>query len=149
MPLYTIGYEGMAIGDFIARLKAARIGLVVDVRALPLSRKRGFSKTMFAKLLQRDGIRYEHRVALGTPNPIRSRYKRDHDFAALRVEFEKYLAHQGDAVAELIALVAGERACLVCFEADAALCHRSIVAEAVQRHGGPKTVHLHQGGKLP
>jgi uncharacterized protein (DUF488 family) len=142
MALYTSGYEGLAIEDFLARMRKAKIELVVDVRALPLSRKPGFSKNSFADHLAKAGIRYAHRGALGTPKPIRARYKRDHDFAALRVEFEKYLAHEDDAIAELIALIGKTRACLVCFEADPALCHRTIVAEHVRQQGGPKALHL-------
>ncbi len=143
MPLYTLGYEGSAIEDFVAALKRAKIELVVDVRALPLSRKPSFSKKALAKTLEKEGIGYAHRVALGTPKPIRARYKRDGDFAALRVAFEKYLAHQELALAELVDLVKGKRACLVCFEADPALCHRSIVAEEARKRGAAKVVNLH------
>jgi uncharacterized protein (DUF488 family) len=42
--LYTIGYEGTDIDRFVATLKAVGVQLLADVRALPLSRKRGFSK---------------------------------------------------------------------------------------------------------
>jgi len=142
MTLYTLGYEGMVLDDFIVRLKEARIELVVDVRALPLSRKRGFSKRALAAALEKDGIRYAHRVLLGTPKSIRARYKRDHDFAALKIEFEKYLGDQTLSILELVELVAGTRACLVCFEADPALCHRSLVADAAHKLGGPKVEHL-------
>ena len=143
MPLFTLGYEGAAIDDVIARLKRARVDLVVDVRALPLSRKPGFSKTAFAKHLADAGIDYRHRVALGTPKPIRARYKSDHDFGALRAAFEKYLAHQEIALAELVDLVKARCACLVCFEADPELCHRSIVADHARKLGAPKAQHLH------
>ena len=142
MPLYTIGYEGRALDDVLGTLKANRVGLVVDVRALPLSRKRGFSKTAFAQALAGAGIAYAHRVALGTPKAMRARYKRDRDFAALAVEFRKYLGNQTHSLLELIELVRGKRACLLCFEADPALCHRSLVAEAARKLGGPAAKHL-------
>lgn len=143
MPLFTLGYEGRAIEDVILCFKKARVDLVVDVRALPLSRKPGFSKNAFARHLADAGIAYAHRVALGTPKPMRARYKRDHDFGALRVAFEKYLAHQEIALDELVDLVKGRRACLVCFEADPELCHRSIVADHARRLGVAKVEHLH------
>jgi uncharacterized protein (DUF488 family) len=142
MPLFTIGYEGKALDDILGRLKADNIDLVVDVRALPLSRKRGFSKKAFAAALKGVGIDYAHRIALGTPKPMRTRYKRDHDFAALRIAFEEYLGHQTHSLMELVELVRGKRACLLCFEADPALCHRSLVATAAQRLGAPPATHL-------
>lgn len=142
MTLFTIGYEGMALDDMLGKLKANKIDLVVDVRALPLSRKKGFSKNALAKALEGVGIAYAHRVALGTPKPMRTRYKRDHDFAALKVAFEKYLEDQTYSLMELNELVKGKRACLLCFEADPNLCHRSLVAAAARRLGGPPAKHL-------
>src|SRR3546814_11178303 len=38
--LATIGYEGAALAEVIATLQAADIRLVIDVRALPISRDR-------------------------------------------------------------------------------------------------------------
>jgi len=46
--LFTLGYEGLTIEAFIARLQAAQVKTVVDVRELPLSRKKGFSKSASA-----------------------------------------------------------------------------------------------------
>lgn len=142
MALFTIGYEGSALDDVLGRLHANRIDLVVDVRALPLSRKRGFSKKALAAALSEIGIAYEHRVALGTPKPMRTRYKRDKDFAALAAQFKKYLGGQTHSLMELNDLVKGRRACLLCFEADPALCHRSLVAEAARKLGGQAAKHL-------
>jgi uncharacterized protein (DUF488 family) len=75
--IYTFGYEGLTIERFIERLKSARISLVVDVRATPLSRKRGFSKVAFAQALGAAGITYVHAKAMGCPKVVRDRYKRD------------------------------------------------------------------------
>jgi uncharacterized protein (DUF488 family) len=142
MALYTAGYEGLSVQDFIYRVRAAGIDLVVDVRALPLSRKPGFSKRALDAALDDVHIAYAHLAALGTPKPIRARYKRDHDVTALRRDFGQYLADQEPALADLAALIRGKNACLVCYEADPALCHRSLVAEAVQRFGAPAAIHL-------
>lgn len=38
--LFTLGYEGLSIDAFIARLQAAQVKTIVDVRELPLSRKK-------------------------------------------------------------------------------------------------------------
>ena len=49
--LFTIGYEGRALDELIAELQAHRIDRVIDVRELPLSRRRGFSKTPLREAL--------------------------------------------------------------------------------------------------
>jgi uncharacterized protein (DUF488 family) len=42
--IYTIGYEGTDIERFVRTLKIVGVEQPVDVRAVPLSRKKGFSK---------------------------------------------------------------------------------------------------------
>src|SRR5438270_2319328 len=67
MRIFTIGYEGTTVPEFIAALKAAGVDRVIDVRALPLSRRPGFSKSPLRAALDEAGIEYVHLKALGTP----------------------------------------------------------------------------------
>jgi uncharacterized protein (DUF488 family) len=149
MTLFTFGYEGLSIDAFIARLKKAGVRTVLDVRQLPLSRKPGFSKGALSTALHATGIVYAHVPALGCPRPIRDRYKVDGDWAAYVKAFSAYLAEQGEAVAELARIAKKTSACLICFEADFNRCHRSIVARATARAGGPRVVHLTIKGEIP
>ncbi|MFL4993855.1 MAG: DUF488 family protein, partial [Microvirga sp.] len=43
--VFTIGYEGADVDRFLTTLKDAGVGALADVRAVALSRKRGFSKS--------------------------------------------------------------------------------------------------------
>ena len=149
MTLFTFGYEGLSIEAFIARLKKAGVRAVLDVRQLPLSRKPSFSKGALSTALHATGIVYAHLPALGCPRPIRDRYKADGDWAAYVKAFSVYLAGQGEAVAELARIAKKTSACLVCFEADFNRCHRSIVARATARAGGPRVVHLTIKAEIP
>ena len=45
MRIFTIGYEGTTVPEFITALRRAGVERVIDVRALPLSRRPGFSKS--------------------------------------------------------------------------------------------------------
>ena len=67
MRIFTIGYEGATMDDFLSALKQAGVERVIDVRALPLSRRPGFSKTPLQNALAEAGIEYVHLKALGTP----------------------------------------------------------------------------------
>ncbi len=149
MTLFTFGYEGLSIDAFIARLKKAGVRTVLDVRQLPLSRKPGFSKGTLATALHANGVLYAHLPALGCPRSIRDRYKADGDWPAYVKAFSAYLAGQGEAVAELARVAKKTSACLVCFEADFNQCHRSMVARATARAGGPRVVHLTIKGEIP
>jgi uncharacterized protein (DUF488 family) len=128
--LYTLGYEGLSLDIFLARLKAAGIETVIDVRANPLSRKRGFSKRSFASALESAGVDYKHIPALGCPKHVRDQYKRDMDWAAYTKGFLIYLRAQSTALAELVDIANASSCCLVCFEADFNRCHRKFVSEA-------------------
>src|SRR5690242_21925538 len=67
MRIFTIGYEAATMPDFIAALTSAGVKRVIDVRALPLSRRPGFSKTPLKGALAEADIDYVHLRALGTP----------------------------------------------------------------------------------
>lgn len=130
--IFTIGYEGATQAELIAALEAAGVRLVIDVRAVPLSRKPGFSKNVLAAGLKEAGIDYVHLKALGTP-PAGREAARKGDLAT----FERVYAAQletpeaGAEAARMIAL-AGERpSALLCFERDPAQCHRTPLREAV------------------
>src|SRR5262249_33732829 len=66
-PIFTIGYEGASVGAFVAALREAGVTLVLDIRAAPVSRKKGFSKTPLAQQLSEEGMGYRHLRGLGTP----------------------------------------------------------------------------------
>ena len=57
--LFTVGYEGRALDEMIAELVRAGVERLVDVRELPLSRRRGFSKTALGESLRGAGIATE------------------------------------------------------------------------------------------
>ena len=140
--LYTSGYQGLNIDQFIVRLQMAGVETLVDIRATPYSRKPDFSKQALADHLEAAGIAYRHMPALGCPKPIRDAYGGDH--AQYEQHFKRYLATQQDAVDALSAFSQTTRACLLCFEADHRECHRSLVAEACQLVQAMPVVHLGQ-----
>ena len=76
MKVFTIGYEATTMADFLAALARAGVQRVIDVRALPLSRRPGFSKTSLAASLAEAGIGYVHLKALGTPKRGRDAAKK-------------------------------------------------------------------------
>lgn len=140
--LYTLGYEGYDVAAFIERLRAAGVQTVVDVRELPLSRKKGFSKTVFSESLGVAGIAYLHMPTLGCPKVVRDAYKLDGDWVRYTRGFMKHLHEQGACVRELAKIAGSTTVCLVCFEADFSACHRTYVGRAAQRVGSPQLKHL-------
>lgn len=140
--LYTFGYEGLDIAEFIARLQATGVHAVVDVRELPLSRKKGYSKTALCERLQQAGISYFHVPALGCPKPIRDRYRADGDWDRYSRDFHTYLAGQTETLQDLAKFTRATTACLICYEADFSRCHRTYVARAAHRLGALAVTHL-------
>jgi hypothetical protein len=60
--IYTIGYEGTDIERFVQTLKIVGVEQLVDVRAVALSRKKGFSKNGLRNRLEADRSGRERRV---------------------------------------------------------------------------------------
>lgn len=137
MELATIGYEKAPLPEVIGRLQAAGVELLVDVRAVAASRRAGFSKTMLAATLAAHGIDYLHLRALGTPKAGRLAARAGRH-AEMRAIFEQHLA-SAEAQLQLAALrelVAQRRVALLCYEAQAAHCHRAVLAERLQAELG-------------
>ena len=142
-PLFTIGYEGKTQDEMVDELEAAGVALVIDVRAVAASRRPGFSKTMLGNTLKKHGIEYLHLRALGTPKEGRIA-ARAGKIEKMHKIFEKQL-ETPEAQLELAhakEIVGKRRAALLCFEADAARCHRTIVAERLYKSLGCKIENL-------
>ncbi len=141
--LKTVGYELTSIEDFIATLLNAKIKCVIDVRAVPVSRKRGFSKNILRASLEEQGIEYLHISALGDPKP-----GRDAARAGRYAEFKHiFKTHLKSDVAQSGLKLAAQKAseissCLLCYERDPAICHRSMIAERVSFLTGLEVKHL-------
>ena len=129
MKLRTIGYEAATQAAVIDCLKRAGVEVLIDVRAVPSSRRAGFSKRILAASLADAGIDYVHLRALGTPKAGRQAVRA----GRVAVMEAIYAAHLAEPEAQLelgqALEIAEERpAALLCYEADAAHCHRRIVA---------------------
>jgi uncharacterized protein (DUF488 family) len=126
--LFTVGYEGKDVEGLLALLHDESVRVLVDVRELPLSRKRGFSKTRLRQELEEAGIDYVHCRALGSPRPMRRQLRETGDYAAFFRAYNRHLDKQREALAEVRTLLRESSVCLMCYEAEASRCHRSAVA---------------------
>ena len=121
----------------------ASIKRVIDVRAIHLSRKKGFSKNQLNDFLLAHGIDYVHLKGLGDPKPGREA-ARAGKFALFEKIYGKHIA--SEAAVEALELAASyiekANACLMCFEAEHEKCHRSIVADHLKEMTGYPVVNL-------
>lgn len=143
-PLLTIGYEGCTIDQVLAELKAAGVELLLDVRAVPQSRKPGFSKRQLAAELDEQGIAYVHLQALGTPKPGRDAVRAGHPERMEPIFREHMTLDRSQAeLAQAKGLARERRVCLLCFEQDPMTCHRRFVAEMIVGETRQAIAHLH------
>ena len=132
MRIFTIGYEGTTMDEFLAALKAVGVERLIDVRALPLSRRPGFSKSPLRSALEEAGIEYVHLKALGTPAEGRSAAR-----AGRHADLKRIYAGQlelPEAIvqgARMIELAQEKPSALLCFEREPAHCHRTLLLSAV------------------
>ena len=131
MKIFTIGYEGTTMAEFIATLKAAGVEQIIDVRAVPLSRRPGFSKNILAASLKEAGIGYVGLKALGTPKLGRDAAKKG-DVATLEAVYDAQLGLPEAQLqaAQMRELAAERPSALLCFERDPAHCHRTLLLAA-------------------
>jgi uncharacterized protein (DUF488 family) len=132
MRIFTIGYEGTTVPDFVAALQKAGVERVIDVRALPLSRRPGFSKSPLKAALGEAGIEYVHLKALGTPSEGRTaaRAGRHSDMARIyagQLELPEAMVQSE----QMLDLAREKPSALLCMEREPAHCHRTLLLRAV------------------
>ncbi|HKD23003.1 MAG TPA: DUF488 domain-containing protein [Rhizomicrobium sp.] len=147
LPYFTIGHSNRSLEEFIGILAEAGIGLVADVRKMPMSRSNPqFNKDALSEALAASKVSYEHMAALGglrgksrdvVPD-VNGLWTNDsfHNYAdyALSPQFHTGLAHLVEEGRE-------GRCAIMCSEAVWWRCHRRIIADYLIA-GGETVFHL-------
>jgi uncharacterized protein (DUF488 family) len=132
--LYTIGYEKATPDTLVAALKDAGVKTLIDVRAVPASRRPGFSKNKLAARLEADGIAYVHLRDLGTPKAGRDA-ARSGQIEKMHGIFKKHMKKPEAQMAldQAIEIAKDSPSCLLCLERSHDDCHRGILAAMMQK----------------
>lgn len=132
--IYTIGYEGRSIDLFVSSLVKNAIGILIDVRNNPFSRKYGFSKTGLSNICQKMGIDYIHIPELGISSEVRNKTGPD-DWVGMLDGYERSLENKECHINRITDLGKDSKVALMCFEKDRSLCHRSRLASYLSKRG--------------
>lgn len=137
MLLFTIGYEGLDSKQFLAHLNHYKVDVVADVRKLPISRKKGFSKSALTENLHGENIEYLNIRELGAPKEIRDELYTSGDYQRFFQKYQKAISTKSDQLQSIYSLIAsGKKVALLCFERDPQKCHRNVVADEVRKLDG-------------
>ena len=145
LTLYTIGYEGKSIEQYLSALMDNSVSVLIDVRHNPFSRKWGFAQKQLQDITEKCGIDYVHFPQLGIEGSLRNNIISRSDYNKLFNRYRKSLGQvdKEEALQNIWAILRkNKRVALTCFEKDYHCCHRHLVAEAVMEQHKIKTKHL-------
>ena len=132
--LFTIGYEGISLEEYLVRLLKNDVKVLVDVRNNPMSMKYGFSKSQLKKYCANLGIEYVHIPEVGIQSDQRQQLNTQSDYDKLFTVYRKNNLSKTrvsqNAILDL--LKQHKRIALTCFEANICQCHRKHLAEAIE-----------------
>ena len=133
--LYTIGYEGISLEAYLNKLIKNDIKLLIDVRRNPLSQKYGFSKKLLSDFCTRLNIEYIHIPEVGIDSSKRRELNSQDDYDTLFEEYKNtVLLETAEAQDKILKLInKHKRVALTCFEADNCQCHRTHLAEKIEK----------------
>ena len=136
--LFTIGYEGISLEEYLVRLLKKSIKVLVDVRNNPLSMKYGFSKGQLKRYCEFLGIKYLHIPEVGIQSGQRQELNTQADYDKLFILYrKKNLTKTIKSQIEILTLLKeNKRIALTCFEANICQCHRKHLAEAIEKLPG-------------
>lgn len=141
--VYTAGYEGESIDQFLGKLLKAGIKRIVDVRSNPVSRKYGFAKKTMQRLCENLDMGYVHLPELGIPPAKRRGLDTFEDYQKLMAEYERsILPLVPETRKKAEELLSSRPSALVCFEADIRCCHRGRLAKVIGAKTNLEIAHL-------
>lgn len=133
--LFTIGYEGISLEEYLNRLLKNDVKVLVDVRNNPLSMKYGFSKSQLQRYCGSLGIEYVHYPEVGIQSEQRQELNIQADYDKLFANYrENNLTKTLSSQEKILNLLKeNKRIALTCFEANICQCHRKHLAEAIEK----------------
>jgi uncharacterized protein (DUF488 family) len=142
--LWTIGYSGYLLEDFVQALQRNKVKCLVDIREIPISRKRGFSKSALSEAVSHVGIEYRHFRVLGSPRRDRHRLRDTDDYKTFFRRMTIHLARSEavEGIDEVVRVAREQTSCLMCCCPDWQHCHRKVVVEAIRNLTSFTFVHL-------
>ena len=142
--VFLTGYEDHTIDSFVQKLLDAQIETLIDVRELPLSRKKGFSKNSLKSALESKGIKYCHFKSLGSPRAVRHQLREEGDYVRFFKQYRAHLKSEKESLEDLHNVIRKTKhSALMCFEENCELCHRSILAsELLKRNPRLKVIPI-------
>lgn len=126
----SVGYEKRNMAEFIGLLSTHHVSTLLDVRLVPMSRRKGFSKTALAEHLTGAGIAYVHLRAAGNPY-----YREKADVEQCLARYAGYLSEHGEVLEQVASRLVGGPVAVLCYEREHRHCHRSVLLDALQLHG--------------
>ena len=136
--LFTIGYEGRSLEEYLNILLIRGVRTLCDVRKNAYSQKYGFSKAQLQPACEGVGIKYVHIPELGIDSDQRQELFSQVDYDRL---FERYrntvLLRSEDHLDNIVDMIEkDERVALTCFEKDVKQCHRTQIAHKIMNRPG-------------
>ncbi len=126
--LFTIGYEGKSLEQFINELIQQDIRVLCDVRKNPLSRKFGFSKSKLEHIVEKVGIQYIGIPDLGIDSEKRASLESPEDYRILFISYRTTLPSKTQFLDQIYDLLISKmRVALMCYEKEPEMCHRSVI----------------------
>jgi uncharacterized protein (DUF488 family) len=153
----TIGVYGFTVQMFLECLRAAGVGLLVDVRQRRGVRGSEYAwanSTRLQATLAEVDIEYHHRKELAPTTELRQLQYRDDERQGVGKRSRRQLAREyrdryiaeildrADLDAVVAELPTDRATALMCVERDPEACHRSLIAERLAAQYGVAEIHL-------
>jgi uncharacterized protein (DUF488 family) len=136
--LFTIGYEGISLEEYLNKLIINDVRVLCDVRKNSLSMKYGFSKNQLQLACKGVGIEYVHIPEVGIASDKRQELNTQADYDKLFAFYKAdVLKEHAEKQNEILSLLQTKRrVALSCFEANICQCHRKHLAESIAQMEG-------------
>ncbi len=139
--VYSIGYQGRNIKEFVQLLKKNKIKTLIDTRNSGLSRKPHFSRNALKKAIEKNNMTFIALPDVGAEKEFRKYLKETGNINAFFKMYKKNILEKG-SFDKLAKHINGEPVCIMCFEKNPYECHRLILSDLIHQNLNTAVVHL-------
>ena len=123
--IISLGYERRSVDELLEILYMHKVTKLLDVREVPISRKKGFSKKSLTLSLMQVGIKYKHIKAAGNP------HRKENDLGHGMQLYSSYLHKNPEVIEQVLDEISDSGVAVFCYERSHLDCHRSVLLDSL------------------
>jgi hypothetical protein len=147
--IYTIGYEGLSLEEFLCILLHNHVTRLIDVRANPISRKFGFNAESLAEFCRTTEIEYVNIPQLGVRSSVRQKLTKGLTYQCFFDMYRESISRRVPFIEQAATYALDAPTAFMCKEINRDECHRKELGNILSKKTFLPIIELSEYKPMP